>query len=143
MDQFIVFLQKSPFNLLLFGMVVISGGMLLFPLLSRGMRDGAEVEPTGAVMLINRKDAVVIDLRDDAEFAGGHITGARNIPEAKLEARLKELDKFKSRPVIVACASGRRASAMAGLLRKNGFGEAVTLRGGIAAWRQAGMPLEK
>jgi len=143
-NQFFVFLQKSPFNLMLFGMVVISGGMLLFPLFTRGLRgDGAEVEPTAAVTLINRQDAVVIDLRNDAEFASGHITGARNIPEAKLEPRLNELVKFKSKPVIVACANGRRAAAMAGLLRKNGFAQAVTLRGGIAAWRQAGMPLEK
>jgi len=144
LDQFIVFLQKSPFNLLLFGMVVITGGMLLYPLFVRGLRGaGAEVEPTGAVMLINRKDAVVIDLRDGKEYASGHITGARNIPEAKLEERLKDLEKFKSKPLIVACASGRRAAAAAGLLRKNGFAEAVALRGGIAAWRQAGMPLEK
>ena len=125
-------------------MVVISGGMLLFPLFKRGMRGGgAEVEPTGAVMLINRSDAVVIDLRDDKEFAEGHITGSRNIPEAKLEDRMRELEKFKGKPVIVACASGRRAQAVTGQLRKSGYAEAVTLRGGIAGWRQAGMPLEK
>ena len=143
MEQFIVFLQKSPYHLILFAAVVISGAMLLFPLFARGMRAGAEVEPAGAVMLINRKDALVIDVRDDKEYAEGHITGARHIPESQVMERLAELERYKTKPVIIACASGRRGAAMAGTLRKQGFTEAVTLRGGIAAWRQAGMPLEK
>lgn len=125
-------------------MVVVSGGMLLFPLFTRGLRAGfAEVEPTGAVMLINRSDAVVIDVRSDKDYADGHITGARNIPEAKFDERMRELEKFKTKPLIIACDSGRRSAALVGQLRKNGYAEAVALRGGIAAWRQAGMPLEK
>lgn len=143
MEQFIVFLQKSPYHLVLFATVVVSGAMLLFPLFARGMRASLEVEPTGAVMLINRKDAVVIDLRNDKEYAEGHITGARHVPENSITDRLAELERYKTKPVIVACASGRRGAAVAGQLRKQGFTEAVTLRGGIAAWRQAGMPLEK
>ena|SRR5689334_8143877 len=128
---------------MLFGIAVVSGLMLVLPMFTRGLRAAAEVEPSGAVQLINRSDAVVIDLRDDKDYATGHITGARNIPEANLDERLKELDKFKSKPLIVACATGRRAAATVGRLRKNGFAESVALRGGIAAWRQAGMPLEK
>ena len=143
MDQFIVFLQKNPYHLLLFGITVVSGLLLVLPLFTRGLRAAAEVDPAGAVQLINRSDAVVIDLRDDKEYASGPITGARNIPEANLDERIKELDTFKSKPLIVTCATGRRAAAAAGRLRKNGFAETVTLRGGIAAWRQAGMPLEK
>ena len=143
MEQFFVFLQKSPMNLVLFGLAVISGGMLLFPLLTRGMRTAAEVGATDAVMLINRKDAVVLDVRDDAEYASGHITNARHIPEKQLEGRIKELEKFKSKPVIVSCASGRRSSAVADSLRKQGFADVVALRGGIGGWLQAGMPLEK
>jgi rhodanese-related sulfurtransferase len=142
-EQFILFLQKAPFHLILFGVVVISGGMLLFPLFTRSMRGGTEVDPMGAVQLINRKDAVVIDIRSDKEYSLGHITGARNIPEANLESRMKEIEKLKSMSVIVACASGRRSATAAGVLRKSGFTEASTLRGGIAAWQQAGMPLEK
>ncbi len=143
MEQFFVFLQKSPMNLVLFGLAVTSGGMLLFPLLTRGMRTAAEVGATDAVMLINRKDAVVLDVRDDAEYASGHITNARHIPEKQLEGRIKELEKFKSKPVIVSCASGRRSSAVADSLRKQGFADVVALRGGIGGWLQAGMPLEK
>ena len=143
MEQFFVFLQKSPMNMVLFGLVLVSGGMLIAPLFTRGMRPGAEVEATAAVMLINRKDAVVIDVRGDAEYSGGHITNARHLPEKELEARIKELEKFKSKPVIVSCASGRRATTVADSLRKQGFADVVALRGGIAAWVQAGMPLEK
>lgn len=143
MEQFFVFLQKSPFNMVLLGLAVVSGGMLLFPLLTRGMRPGNEVGATEAVMLINRKDAVVLDVRDDGEFANGHITNARHIPEKQIEERIKELDKLKNKPVIVSCASGRRSAAVADNLRKQGFAEVVALRGGIGAWVQAGMPLEK
>jgi rhodanese-related sulfurtransferase len=143
LEQFFVFLQKSPMNMVLFGLAVVSGGMLLFPLFTRGMRTSTEVGPTDAVMLINRKDAVVLDVRDDAEYASGHITNARHIPEKQLEGRIKELEKFKSKPVIVSCASGRRSSAVADSLRKQGFADVVALRGGIGGWLQAGMPLEK
>ena len=143
MEQFFVFLQKSPFNMVLLGLALVSGGMLLYPLFNRGMRTSAEVGPSDAVMLINRKDAVVIDVRDESEFAGGHITNARHIPEKQLDERMKELEKFKAKPVIVSCASGRRSAGVADSLRKQGFADVVALRGGISAWVQAGMPLEK
>jgi rhodanese-related sulfurtransferase len=143
LEQFFVFLQKNPFNMLLLGLAVVSGGLLIFPLFSRGMRTSAEVGPADAVMLINRKDAVVIDVRDDTEFAGGHITNARHVPEKQLNERIKELEKFKTKPVIVSCANGRRSVSVADSLRKQGFAEVVALRGGIGAWVQAGMPLEK
>jgi len=143
LEQFFVFLQKSPFNMLLLGLAVVSGGMLIFPLFSRGLRTTNEVGATEAVMLINRKDAVVLDVRGDTEFAGGHITNARHIPEKQLEERLKELERFKNKPVIVSCGTGRRSAAVADSLRKQGFADVVALRGGIGAWQQAGMPLEK
>ena len=141
--SFFVFLQKSPLNMVLFGLAVTSGGMLLFPLFTRGMRTSAEVGPAEAVMLINRKDAIVLDVRDEKEFTGGHINNARHIPEKEVGGRMKELEKFKNKPVIVSCASGRRAAAVADSLRKQGFADIVALRGGIGAWQQAGMPLEK
>ena len=141
--SFFVFLQKSPLNMVLFGLAITSGGMLLFPLFTRGMRTSAEVGASEAVMLINRKDAIVLDVRDEKEFAFGHINNARHIPEKELAGRMKELEKIKNKPVIVSCASGRRAAAVANTLRKQGFADVVALRGGIGAWQQAGMPLEK
>lgn len=140
---FFTYVKQSPLNLVLFGLAVTSGGMLLFPLFTRGMRPGAEVGPMDAVTLINRKDAVVIDVRDEGEFTSGHINNARHIPEKQLADRVKELEKFKAKPVIVSCAMGRRASFAVETLKKQGFADVVALRGGISAWSQAGMPLEK
>jgi rhodanese-related sulfurtransferase len=146
LEQFATFfeyIKKSPLNLVLFGLAVTSAVMLVFPLFTRGLRNAAEVGPTEAVMLINRKDAAVLDVRDEGEFAAGHINNARHVPEKQLAERVKELEKFKNKPLIVSCASGRRAGAVVDNLRKQGFADIVALRGGIMAWTQAGMPLEK
>lgn len=143
MEQFLIFLQKSPFNMLLFGLALASGGMLLWPLVSRPFRASNEVSAFEAVQLINRRDALVLDVRSSGEYAAGHITGARHIPEAQLADRIKELDKHRSRPLIVCCGSGSRAPGASGMLRKQGFSEAFALRGGIAAWQQASLPLQK
>ncbi|MGE0556663.1 MAG: rhodanese-like domain-containing protein [Burkholderiales bacterium] len=143
MDAFIVFLQKSPINMMLFGAAVATGAMLLWPLLLRPFRAGQEVGAFDAVQLINRRDAVVIDVRDVGEYEAGHIAGARHVPERQLAERLKELEKFRDRPMIVTCRSGTRSGVAVQVLRRNGFNEAVNLRGGIVAWEQAGMPLKR
>lgn len=143
LEQFIAFLQKNPYHLMLFGAAVLSGGLLIWPLFGRMFRTGKEVSAVEVVQLINRRDAVVIDVRDASEYATGHITNARNIPEAQLAERLKELDRFKTRPIVVSCASGGRSARAGTLLQKQGFTEVFTLRGGIGAWQQASMPLEK
>lgn len=128
---------------MLFGAAVVSGGMLIWPLISRLFSPGAEVGAAEAVQMINRRDALTVDVRESAEYAAGHIANSRHIPLAQLADHLKALEKFKLRPIIVICRSGSRAASAAGVLRKNGFGEVFTLRGGVSAWQQAGMPLEK
>jgi rhodanese-related sulfurtransferase len=135
-----VFLQK---NIFLVAVVVVSGGMLLWPLVQRGRLGTREVSVPEAVQLINRRDAVVLDVRDAAEFASGHIPNARHVPAAEVEKRLKELEKLKERPVIVSCRSGNRAGAASAVLRKHGFKEVFPLKGGILGWQQASMPMEK
>jgi rhodanese-related sulfurtransferase len=143
LEQYLVFIQKSPFNMLLVGLALASGSMLIWPFIARLYRPGNEVGTFEAVQLINRRDAVVIDVRDTGEYAAGHISNARHIPEAQLADRVKELEKYKSKPILISCRAGSRAPAASGVLRKNGFAEVFALRGGIAAWQQAGMPLEK
>ena len=143
MEQFFLFLQKSPMNMVLFGTAIVSGGLLIWPAIAKVMRPGLEVGPAEAVQLINRRDAVVLDVRSPVDYKSGHITNARNVPEAEIEARAKELEKIKSKPIIVSCARGQRARSIAARLRKLGCSEVVSLRGGIAAWQQANMPLEK
>ena len=143
MEQFFLFLQKNPMNMVLLGTVIVSGGLLVWPAISRLMRPGTEVGPVEAVQLINRRDAIVVDVRDAAEFKAGHITNARNVPESELDARAKELEKVKAKPIIVSCARGNRSATVAAKLRKLGFAEVFSLRGGLTAWQQANMPLEK
>ena len=143
LEQFLLFLQKSPFNMILFGLAVSSGVMLLWPLVSRPFRQTHEIGALEAVQLINRRDALVLDVRDTGDYQAGHITAARHIPEAQLPDRMKEIHKHKARPVVVVCRAGTRAHAVSNTLRKSGFSEAYALRGGVAAWQQAGLPLEK
>jgi rhodanese-related sulfurtransferase len=142
-ESFFIFLQKSPYNMMLFGGAIASGVLLLWPIVMRPFRAGREVSVVDAVQLINRKDALVIDVRDTGEFEAGHIAGARHVPEKQLAERLKELEKFKDRALIVVCRNGTRSASAVKLLRDNGFAEAVNLRGGLSAWEQAAMPLEK
>ena len=129
-------------NIFLIVIAVVSGGMLLWPLL-RKSTGGPWVTTLQATQLMNRNDALVVDLRPAAEYAGGHILGARNIPLAELERRAAELDKHKAKPVILHCGDGNRAGGGVGLLRKSGFANVVNLSGGYAAWLQAGLPVEK
>jgi rhodanese-related sulfurtransferase len=127
-------------NWALIAIAVVSGGMLLWPLLRKGIGGVGTLQAT---QLMNRDDALVVDLRPAAEYAKGHILGARGIPLAELARRAGELDKHKAKPVILYCGDGNRAGGGAALLRKNGFANVVNLTGGYAAWQQAGLPVEK
>jgi rhodanese-related sulfurtransferase len=129
-------------NIFLIAIAFVSGAMLVWPLVRRGA-GGPAVGTLEATMLINQKDAVVIDVREPGEFAQSHILNSRNIPLGELAARMKELERFKERAVIVSCATGNRSGSAAALLRKNGFTDVVNLAGGVAAWQQAGLPTEK
>jgi len=143
MEAFLVFLTKNPLHMVLFGTAVVTGGMLIWPFISRLSKPGKEVGAAQAVQMINRRDGVVIDVREPAEFNAGHIPNAKNIPQGQLQGRVKDLQKFKAKPVIVVCATGNRSRAAAAALQKSGFDEAYTLQGGMAAWRQASLPVEK
>ncbi len=129
-------------NIFLIAIAFISGGMLVWPLVRRGA-GGPSVGTLEATMLMNKKDSLVLDVRDAGEFAQGHILGARSIPLDELANRLKEIERFKDKPVVVSCAVGNRAGSAAKVLREHGFTNVVNLTGGIAAWRQAGLPTEK
>ena len=132
------FLQKDH-NFLLAATAVASGAMLLWPLVRRST-GGPSVSTAQATQLINRDDALIVDVREPGEYQAGHILGAKNTPLERLgETELKRKDK----PVIVYCESGERAPKAAALLRKRGYDRAVSLQGGLGAWKQAGLPTEK
>lgn len=129
-------------NIFLIAIALVSGGMLIWPLLRRGA-GGSWVNTLAATQLINRSDALVIDLRSTEDYAKGHILGAKNIPLADLERRAGELDKHKAKPLILHCGDGNRAGGAVATLRKKGFDSVHNLAGGYAAWQQAGLPVEK
>lgn len=131
-------------HLFLVTMALVSGGMLVWPLL-RERSGGSSLSTLQATQLINREDALLLDVRDAAAYAQGHIINARNIPMSQLEERAAELgkQKGKARPVIVHCESGTRSAAGMALLTKHGFEKVYTLAGGITAWKAAGLPMEK
>jgi len=129
-------------NIYLIVVAFASGAMLLWPVVRRGAGD-ASVNTLEATQLINRQDALVLDVRNAEEFQQGHILNARNIPMSQLDARYSEIARYKEKPVIVACESGSRSGGAAAVLRKQGFAQVFNLSGGTAAWQQAGLPVEK
>ncbi|MGB8856402.1 MAG: rhodanese-like domain-containing protein [Burkholderiales bacterium] len=130
-------------NIFMVGIFVISGGMLLWPIISGGIGSGRDISTIDATHLMNRENALVLDVREDHEYALMHIPNSRHIPLSVLESRLNELTKFKDRPVIVSCQSGNRSAKAIQILEKNQFSKVHSLRGGITAWEQASMPLER
>lgn len=132
------FLQQ---NIILVALVIISGTMFLWPFLRRS--GAKEISVGDATLMINRQNAVVLDVRAPAEFAAGHLADAINVPTDKIADRAGDLEKYKGRPVIVTCQTGVRSSSACSALRKLGFDQLYNLAGGLGAWQQAGMPLRK
>jgi rhodanese-related sulfurtransferase len=120
---------------------VVSGGMLLWPLVVSGSQ-GAALSPAQAVQVVNREKGVLIDVSEPEEFAKGHAVGARNIPFGQLEGH-KQLPSNKALPLVVVCPTGARAGRAAGMLRKLGYEKAQVLAGGLKAWRESNLPVEK
>lgn len=129
-------------NWYLFAMALVSGLMLAWPKLRSGAQTSGAVSANEAVRLINREKAVLIDVSEPAEYAAGHATGSKNVPLAKLEAG-SDLPKNKALPLVLVCATGARASRSVGILHKLGFENARALAGGLRAWREANLPVEK
>ena len=131
---------KKDNNGLLLATAVVSGAMLLWPFVRRST-GGPWVNAAQATQLINREDALVLDVRDPGEYDAGHILGAKNYPLKQLESG--EVAKRKNQPLIVYCDGGQRSQKAAALLRKQGYEKVVNLSGGLGAWQQAGLPVEK
>ena len=128
-------------NWMLIAVALVSGGMLLMPMLTGG--GGAGLTPAAAVQLINREKAVVIDVCEPAEYQAGHVGGARSIPLGELEAKLPGAVKNKATPLVLVCASGMRSGRAVAIARKLGYDNTQSLSGGLKSWREASLPIEK
>ena len=129
-------------NWVLFLAAFTSGGLLVWPMINQSAGGGAKVNAAEAVRLINREKAVLIDVSEPSEFANSHAAGSKSIPLASLETTA-DLPKNKTLPVVVVCATGVRSTRAVGILKKLGFDNPRALAGGLVAWREANLPLEK
>jgi rhodanese-related sulfurtransferase len=128
-------------NIWLVTILVLSGSLLLYELLSR--RSGREISSLLAVQLINYKDAIVLDVREESEYDEGHLPNSIHIPAVEIKGRIEELEKFKEKPIVIVYRSGVRSGAASAILHKNGFLLIHNLAGGIDTWKDADLPIVK
>lgn len=121
----------------------MSGALLLFPLIQRRTSGMSEVGNVRLTYLINREDAVVLDIREAREMSGSKIIGALHIPFSQLKDRLGDIKSDKTKPLIVYCARGQRALMAGSTLKSAGFTQLFNLNGGFKAWAEAGLPVDK
>ncbi len=127
----------------LFAALAIIIAMLMGSTLGSRLRGYSQLEPVDAVRIINHEDAVMLDVREDKEVAEGMIIDSLHIPLGKLGDRLDELANLREKPIIVSCRSGHRSATACARLRKEGFETVYNLKGGVLAWQNAGLPLQK
>jgi rhodanese-related sulfurtransferase len=127
-------------NWMLVALAAFSGAMLAWSFIG-GRLSGVEQADTLKATRLYNDDALVLDVREDKEFAAGHIPKAKHIPLGQLAGRIKELDKFKGKPVLVACRSGQRSASACRMLKKAGFETVYNQAGGIIAWERANLPV--
>ena len=137
MSQLFTFIGNHPF---LVGLFVLLIALFIRNEVKRG---GKTVTSQELVNLINREKAVVVDIRDSKDYFEGHVPKALNIPFTALQARVKELEKYKEAPIVVTCKAGQHSSMAGTILRKAGFQNVAKLRGGLLEWRNDNMPVEK
>ena len=127
-------------NWMLVALAVVSSAMLIWSFIGDKLSGVEQADTLKATRLYN-DDALVLDVREDKEFAAGHIPKAKHIPLGQLAGRINELDKFKNKPVLVTCRSGQRSARACGMLKKAGFETVYNQAGGIIAWERANLPV--
>ena len=116
---------------------------IVFNELSAFTRGFKALGPAALTALVNRDNALVVDLRPHADFEKGHIPGSKNVQMSQFDPENKQLAPAKSLPVVLVCKAGQASGDAAKRLRKAGFERVYVLDGGIAAWQQADLPLAK
>ena len=134
------FLQNNIWTVLI---ALTSGTMLLWSLFGNRFRGVRDVDHIAATQLINHKNALVLDVREQSEYDAGHVINSKLIPLGKLLDRIGELEKYRERPIVAVCRSGQRSATACALLGKRGFDQVYNLDGGVMAWQKASLPLEK
>lgn len=139
MQELFLFVQNQK---LLVSILVVAVLLLTILEFIRQKKGGARVSPATAIQMINHQNAVILDIRPTDAFASGHIVDAISLPLADLESKHKKIEKYKSKPMIVACASGLESPKAASILKNHGF-NVWLLSGGVRGWKEADLPLIK
>lgn len=141
MQQYIDFLSNHPYLTAAWVVIFLVLVVSWFKSLTSKVK---LINPTEMTLLINRQDATVLDVRAEADFKKGHITGARNVTASQIQAAgLPGLETKKNSPIIVVCQAGMSAQSVAANLTKQGFGQVSVLRGGMNSWTGANLPVVK
>ena len=140
MDQYIEFIGNHYILSAAWIAVLI---MIIYSFIGARLRGYQTANPTQATQLINHDDAVVVDVREENEYLKGHIVNSIHVPLGYLNERMKELEKYKDKPIIVGCRSGQRSGQACATLKKNGFENVYNLSGGVLAWQNDNLPLTK
>jgi len=130
-------------NIWLVVMAVTSGLMLFWSFFGNRIRGIKEVNSAEALQLINHKNALILDVREDSEYKSGHILNAKWIPLGKLVQRIGELERYREQSIVVVCRSGQRSASACATLGKQGFAQAYNLSGGVMGWQKSNLPLER
>lgn len=129
-------------NWMLVALAVVSGVMLLWSFVGAKLSGIEQADTLKATRLFN-DDALVLDVREDKEYAAGHIPRAKHIPLGQLAGRIQEIASHKDKPVLVTCRSGNRSAHACRILKKAGFTKVFNQAGGIIAWERANLPVTK
>ncbi|MGP4843744.1 rhodanese-like domain-containing protein [Marinobacter sp. 1Y8] len=137
MEQFLEFIVNH------YILVSIFAALLAAMALLETRRGGKKVTPQAAIGLLNRDQAVVVDIRERKEFTEGHIVGSIHIPLASIKERLSELKKHEGKQIVVADKAGQHSATAVKQLNAEGYADVSRLAGGIAEWKASSLPLKK
>lgn len=134
------FVGNHPY---LFMALSVVSAALIWSIVGEQLWGAEAILPQDATLLINREDAVIVDVREENEYKQGHILNALHIPLSTLSSKLGRLEKLRQRPIIANCLNGNRSARACAVLKKHGFEKVYNLKGGINAWQDASLPLTK
>ena len=140
MERLPEFVANHLFLVMLFISILI---LLMWNIFGTAVTGIRQVNPAKLTQLMNREDAIVVDLRSADDYSANHILNAISIPDSDIQDRKGELDKHKANPVVLCCATGSTSARIARVLKMDGFEKVFSLAGGIASWRNANLPLTK
>ena len=137
MDTFFLFVTENfvAFSLLLLCIFIL--------IVYEGRKGGRRIDTNEVTRLINKEEAIVIDIRSSNEFSSGHITNAINIQPNKIDQQIDAIKAPKESPIILVCKTGNNSRVVGSKLQKNGFQNINIISGGMLSWLNQGLPVSK